>query len=274
MTRPGVQVQELIVGSGDMAVRGKTVVVNARLFLSDGTELTEDMLPATPWRIDLRKRYCIAGIRYGIEGMRVGGERMLTIDPHLAYGRDGVPGKVPPNAILRCEIELLEVREPGVVKPEDYPPGRHLIVGWLGDLQRGVPKWQFGLHEGGRCGLMVSIPIPGLKWRHARPKNVEQPMVAERADSLIQAMIDLPDRYRGECLIPDQVCVDHSGHDGGVHRSRETGSLCVAVTVWERGQVTDSYYLAETAQAWRESEIRGVVDGLLASVTRASRTTA
>ena len=170
--RPGVQSRDLVVGSGAEAVRGKTVVVNGKLCLSDGTELTSDMWPTSPWRIDLRKRECIAGVRYGIEGMRVGGRREITISPHLAYGQDGVQGKVPPDATLRCEIELLEVREPGVVKPEDYPPGRQLIVGWLGDLRNGVPKWQFGLHEDGRCGLMVWMPIPGLKWRHSRPKHV------------------------------------------------------------------------------------------------------
>lgn len=231
MTRPGVHVCDVVVGSAVEAVRGKTVVVNGKLFLADGTEVTGDMLPAAPWRIDLRKRECIAGIRYGIEGMRVGGRREMTISPHLAYGRDGVPGKVPPNATLRCEVELLEVREPGEVHPEDYPPGCHLMVGWLGDLQRGVPKWQLGLHDDGRCGIMLWIPIPGLKWRHARPKNAAQPMTTERAVSLIQTMVDLPVRFPGGCLTTEKVCVDHSGHDGGVHRDRKSRDPCVAVTM-------------------------------------------
>ena len=269
--RPGVQARDLVVGTGDEAVRGKTVVVSGRLFLPDGTELTGELLPASPWRIDLRKRDCIAGIRYGIEGMRVGGRREITISPHLAYGRDGVPGKVPPNAALRCEVELLEVRESGVVKPEDYPPGRQLMVGWLGDLQRGVPKWQFGLHDDGRCGLMVWIPIPGLKWRHSRPKNMAQPMTTERAVSLIQTMVDLPCRFPGECLSTDQVCVDHSGHDGGVHRDRKTRDLCMAVTLWDRGQVTLCYYLPETGRVWQAAEIRGVIDELILPVVEAAR---
>ena len=265
--RPGVQSRDLVVGSGAEAVRRKTVVVNGKLFLSDGTELTSDMWPTSPWRIDLGKRECIAGIRYGIEGMRVGGHREITISPHLAYGRDGVPGKVPPDATLRCEIELLEVREPGVVKPEDYPPGRQLIVGWLGDLEHGVAKWQFGLHDDGRCGAMVWVPVPGLKWRHSRPKNVEQHMTADRATTLVQTMIDLPERFPGECLSTDEVCVDHSGHNGGVHRVRKTDVLCYAITVWERGQTTHSYYLAETSPAWQESELCGVVEMLIAPVT-------
>lgn len=265
--RPGVQARDLVVGPGEEAVRGKMVVVNGRLFLPDGTELTRDLHVPAPWRIDLRRRDCIAGLRYGIEGMRVGGHREITISPHLAYGRDGVPGRVPPNATLRCEVELLEIREPGVVKPEDYPPGRHLVVGWLGDLQQGVAKWQFGLHDDGRCGAMVWVPVPGLKWRHSRPKNAEQHMTAERATALIQTMIDLPGTYPGQCLSTDEVYVDHSGHDGGVHRARKTDVLCYAVTVWERGQTTHLYYLAETGLAWQESEIRGVIKELIPPIT-------
>jgi len=45
---------------------------------------------------------------YGVEGMRVGGTRRLEIAPHLAYGERGVPGSVPPNAMLIVEITILE----------------------------------------------------------------------------------------------------------------------------------------------------------------------
>ena len=127
MTR-GIKIQDVTVGTGDEALRGKTVVANVRMFLNHGTELTGTFLGGQKMRIDLRKRECIAGLQYGIEGMRVGGVRSLIISPHLAYGAKGLPGHVPPNAILRCEVELLEVRESGIMKPEDYPPGKHLHV--------------------------------------------------------------------------------------------------------------------------------------------------
>lgn len=266
--RPGVQANDIVIGTGDEAVRGKVAVVTVRIFLLDGTDLSGSLLPTDKFRIDLGRRDCIAGLRYGIEGMRVGGRRTLTISPHLAYGEKGVPGKIPPSAPLECDVELLEVRERGVVKPEDYPPGKQLIIGWLGDLQNAVAQWQFGLHEDGRCGTTLRIPIPGMKWRHSRPKLVSAQIDPTRALSLMGEAEALPKRYPGDCLVADQVCVDHAGHDGGVHRNRATDELCLAVTLWERGQHI-SYYVGEKSQAWQESGLRTLVCEVVAPVLAA-----
>jgi hypothetical protein len=260
--KPGVRAQDIVIGTGDEAVRGKVAVVTVRVSLLDGTDLSGALLPTDKMRIDLGRRDCIAGLRYGIEGMRVGGQRELIISPHLAYGATGVPDRVPPNATLRCRVELLEVRERGVAKPEDYPPGRQLIVGWLGDLEHGVSKWQFGLHDDGRCGAMVQVPITGLKWRHARPKIVDVKVDPVRAAALIDSAVAMPERYPRDCLTNDQVCVDHSGHDGGVHRQRATDTLCYAVTIWERG-THSGYYLTENSQAWLTWEVRAVIRDLV-----------
>ena len=54
------------------------------------------------------RRSLVNGLFYGVEGMRVGGTRRLEIAPHLAYADRGVPGVVPPNAVLIAEISVLE----------------------------------------------------------------------------------------------------------------------------------------------------------------------
>lgn len=48
----------------------------------------------------------IKGWDSGVEGMRVGDKRRLTIPPQMAYGSQKLPG-IPPNSTLEFEVELV-----------------------------------------------------------------------------------------------------------------------------------------------------------------------
>lgn len=100
-----IKVQELLVGDGEVAERDAIVTVR-----QEGTLRRGERFGGGIETIDLGRRETIAGLRYGIEGMRVGGRRRITVGPHLAYGSAGVPGVIPPDAVLIFEVELLEVR--------------------------------------------------------------------------------------------------------------------------------------------------------------------
>ena len=64
----------------------------------DGKTMTAD------YRYD--RVFLIAGLFYGIEGMRVGGKRVLKISPHLRFRDKGVTGMIPPNAPLEVEVTI------------------------------------------------------------------------------------------------------------------------------------------------------------------------
>lgn len=103
----GLDIEEKKVGSGVAAHRGNTVTVRYSGYLNRGEAFQTDVKAD----ITLGQRRVIAGLERGVEGMRVGGIRTLRVAPHLAYRDVGVPGIVPPNAVLVFEVELLAIRD-------------------------------------------------------------------------------------------------------------------------------------------------------------------
>jgi len=104
-----LQIEDLIEGTGDEAVAGKTVTVNYTGTLTDGTKFDSSLDRNEPFSFTLGAGEVIPGWDQGVEGMKVGGKRKLTIPPSLAYGDAGAGGVIPPNATLIFEIELLKV---------------------------------------------------------------------------------------------------------------------------------------------------------------------
>lgn len=96
------------IGSGQPAARGDTVTIRYDLYLNRGDSVDSGQLTFT-----LGNRDVIAGLEYAIEGMREGGQRRFRVSPHLAYRDRGVPDRIPPNAVLVFDVELLRVQSPG-----------------------------------------------------------------------------------------------------------------------------------------------------------------
>ena len=103
--RGGVQYEDLREGQGAPAQRGCVVEIRYDLFLNRGDKIQENQ--TTSFRIG--DRNVIAGLDYGVEGMRQGGERRVRVGPHLAYREEGVPGVVPPDAVLEFHVTLVRV---------------------------------------------------------------------------------------------------------------------------------------------------------------------
>jgi len=107
----GLIVETIKVGDGPLAAQGKTVSVHYTGRLTDGTKFDSSLDRGQPFEFVLGAGQVIRGWDTGIDGMRVGGKRKLTIPPELAYGAVGTPGgPIPPNATLVFDVELLAVK--------------------------------------------------------------------------------------------------------------------------------------------------------------------
>jgi FKBP-type peptidyl-prolyl cis-trans isomerase len=106
-----LQIDEVKEGGGDVAAKGKTVSVHYTGVLMDGTKFDSSLDRGRPIEFVLGAGRVIPGWEQGIAGMKVGGQRKLTIPPELAYGARGTPGgPIPPHATLVFDVELVGVK--------------------------------------------------------------------------------------------------------------------------------------------------------------------
>jgi FKBP-type peptidyl-prolyl cis-trans isomerase FkpA len=108
-TPSGLIYEELAVGGGAVARAGSDVLVHYTGWLTNGTKFDSSLDRREPFGFALGRGQVISGWDEGVEGMRVGGRRKLTIPPALGYGAFGAGGVIPPNATLVFEVELLAV---------------------------------------------------------------------------------------------------------------------------------------------------------------------
>ncbi len=112
----GLTMIDHVIGTGAEAVAGKTVAVHYTGWLHDpaapdtkGKKFDSSRDRNDVFRFPLGGGRVIAGWDQGVAGMKVGGQRTLTIPPELGYGARGAGGVIPPNATLVFDVELVAV---------------------------------------------------------------------------------------------------------------------------------------------------------------------
>ncbi len=115
-TESGLQYEDTTVGSGDEAKAGQRVQVHYTGWLYDptagnqrGKKFDSSKDRGQPFVFGLGQGQVIRGWDEGVQGMKIGGTRVLTIPAELGYGARGAGGSIPPNATLVFEVDLLGV---------------------------------------------------------------------------------------------------------------------------------------------------------------------
>jgi FKBP-type peptidyl-prolyl cis-trans isomerase FkpA len=111
-----LQIEDTVVGTGAEASAGQRVRVHYTGWLHDpaaanqrGRKFDSSKDRGQPFSFGLGRGEVIRGWDEGVQGMKVGGTRVLTIPPEMGYGARGAGGVIPPNATLVFEVELLGV---------------------------------------------------------------------------------------------------------------------------------------------------------------------
>jgi len=108
---PDLVMEDVVKGTGEVAKAGNKVTVHYSGFLTDGKMFDSSIPRKTPFTFILGAGEVIQGWDKGVQGMKVGGKRKLTIPPKLGYGSRGAGGVIPPNATLIFDVELLKVEK-------------------------------------------------------------------------------------------------------------------------------------------------------------------
>ena len=102
--------EDLVVGDGQEATAGMQVTVDyAGISWSNGREFDASWNRNDTFSFGLGAGMVIPGWDQGVQGMKVGGRRKLTIPPQMAYGSAGAGGVIGPNETLIFVVDLRSV---------------------------------------------------------------------------------------------------------------------------------------------------------------------
>jgi FKBP-type peptidyl-prolyl cis-trans isomerase len=106
-----LQITDDVVGTGAEAKSGDNVAVHYTGTLMNGRKFDSSRDKNKPFDFKIGGGQVIKGWDQGVVGMKVGGKRRLVIPSDLGYGAGGHPPDIPPNAGLKFEVELMDVKK-------------------------------------------------------------------------------------------------------------------------------------------------------------------
>jgi len=106
-TASGIQITHLAIGNGPNPKATDRVKVHYRGTLINGAVFDSSIERNEPATFPLDR--VIPCWTEGLQLMKVGGKAKLVCPPDTAYGDRGAPPRIPPNATLQFEVQLLGI---------------------------------------------------------------------------------------------------------------------------------------------------------------------
>ena len=104
----GIEITQLVEGTGASPKATDVVVVHYHGTFQDGQVFDSSVQRGEPARFPLNR--VIPCWTQGLQTMKVGGKAKLVCSPQTAYGERGAPPRIPPNATLNFEVELIDIQ--------------------------------------------------------------------------------------------------------------------------------------------------------------------
>jgi len=98
-------------GDGSMAAQGNQVIVDYYGMLMDGTTFDNSISRGSPFEFPLGRQQVIAGWDEALSNVKVGTKAVIFLPPNLAYGPNGAPPTIPPNAELAFYIDFQGIQK-------------------------------------------------------------------------------------------------------------------------------------------------------------------
>jgi peptidylprolyl isomerase len=106
-----LELEDITVGEGEEAKSGSLVEVHyVGVSWKSGKQFDASWDRGDTFKFGLGKGQVIRGWDEGVQGMKVGGRRKITIPPDLAYGKRGAGGVIGPDETLVFVVDLVGVR--------------------------------------------------------------------------------------------------------------------------------------------------------------------
>lgn len=208
-----LEIDDLIVGDGKTAEPGDLLIMNyVGVRHADGVEFDASWNRGTTFNFTLGSGRVIQGWDQGIEGMKEGGRRLLSIPPDLAYGSGGQGDDIPPDTALVFVVDLVQALTPPDV--ENAPaPVTELEVTVLeeGDGETIEPGTVVEMHY--RAVLQTTGEVFASSWEGGQPAAFE--VAADPSQAIPAWDMGLVGRKVGDTIrmvIPPELgIVDQSG---------------------------------------------------------------